>query len=221
MRIQRRGQSIRRYEGIANKGPLIIGIGGSHSGAGKTTTAEAILKYVASQSLESGVRSSKIKNRESLVTRKDWGAIKYTKTAIYVSIIDDPETLTQENKDTARLINAGAKKVLWVQSPPEGLKEVLPMAVDRFSHLRGIIVEGNSAIEFLKPDIVIFVSGRHGGALKKSAERVLETADIILFEDEPSMKLPAKAKRFKVVFTPMSGFDECLDYVKKLLLRNT
>ncbi len=159
-------------------------------------------------------------------TKNSWGAIKYTKTAIYASIIDDPETLTQESKDTARLINAGAEKVLWVQSPPEELKEVLPMAVDRLANLRGIIVEGNSAIEFLKPDIVIFVSGRHGGALKKSAERVLETADIILFEDEgrsyqqrpePSMKLPAKAKRFKVVFAPMSGFDECLDYIQRLL----
>jgi hypothetical protein len=170
------------------------------------------------------VRSSKMKNRESLaarrssfVTRKDWGAIKYTKTVIYSSIIDDTETLTQENKDTARLINAGAEKVLWVQSPPEDIKEVLPMAVDRLSNLRGIIVEGNSAIEFLKPDIVIFISGRHNGALKKTAERVLETADIILFEDEPPMKLPAKAKRFKVVFAPMSGFDECLDYIQKLL----
>lgn len=116
--------------------------------------------------------------------------------------------------------------MLWVQSPPEELKEVLPIAVDRLANLRGIIVEGNSAIEFLNPDIVIFVSGRHGGALKKSAERVLETADIILFEDEgrsyqqrpePSMQLSEKAKRFKVVFTPMSGFDECLDYIQKLL----
>ena len=207
MRIQsrnrlatKRGQSIRRDNGIANKRPFIIGIGGTHSGAGKTTVAEALLRHTAK-----GVK------------KPGWGAIKYTKTAIYASIIDDPETLTQESKDTARLINAGAEKVLWVQSPPEELKEVLPVAVDRLSNLRGIIVEGNSAIEFLKPDIVIFVSGRQGGSLKKSAERVLETADIILYEDEPSMKLPAKAKRFKVVFAPMSGFDECMDYVQQLM----
>lgn len=210
---------------------MIIGIGGSHSGAGKTTAATALLRCLSAK--EQKIRSLKKQNsgtkKESFCTSElpnfcthapmghGWGAIKYTKTAIYTSIIDDPETLTQESKDTARLINAGAEKVLWVQSPPEELKEVLPMAVDRLSNLRGIIVEGNSAIEFLKPDIVIFVSGRHGGALKKSAERVLETADIILFEDEPSMKLPAKTKRFKVVFAPMSGFDECLNYIQKLL----
>ena len=191
-----------------NKRPLIIGVGGSHSGVGKTTVAEALLKHLT--------------NPPSPPFTKGgmgglWGAIKYTKTVIYTSIIDDPETLSQESKDTARLINAGAEKTLWVQSPPEELKEVLPIAVDRLSNLRGIIVEGNSAIEFLKPDIVIFVSGRHGGALKKSAVRVLEMADIILFQYEPSMKLPAKAKSFKVVFEPASGFDECLNYIQKLL----
>ena len=196
---------------------MIIGIGGSHSGAGKTTVAETLLKHFNEEHSAFSIQRS-AKNSE---LSRGWGAIKYTKTAIYASIIDDLETLTQESKDTARLINAGAEKVLWVQSPSEELKEVLSMAVDRLSHLRGIIVEGNSAIEFLKPDIIIFVSGRHGGALKKSAERVLEMADIILYQDEPSIKLSAKAKRFKVVFTPMSGFDECLDYVKKLLLRNT
>lgn len=221
MRIQGRGQSIRRDNGIANKRPFIIGIGGSHSGAGKTTAAEALLKHLTKIANVPVNSDSASKEKLTLKTYTDteskWGAIKYTKTAIYASIIDDPETLTQESKDTARLINAGAEKVLWVQSPPEELKEVLPMAVDRLSNLRGIIVEGNSAIEFLKPDIVIFVSGRHGGALKKSAERVLETADIILYQDEPSMKLPAKAKRFKVVFAPVSGFGECLDYIQKLL----
>ncbi|MDI6744705.1 MAG: hypothetical protein QMD07_04935 [Thermodesulfovibrionales bacterium] len=199
--------------------PFIIGIGGSHSGAGKTTVAEALLRNLTKR--VKGSKGQRVKDSDTMTpchsdTNK-WGAIKYTKTAIYASIIDAPETLTQENKDTARLINAGAEKVLWVQSPPEELKEVLPIAVDRLFNLRGIIVEGNSAIEFLKPDIVIFVSGRHGGSLKKSAERVLVMADIILYQDEPSMKLPAKAKRFKVVFTPMSGFDECLDYIQKLL----
>jgi hypothetical protein len=210
MQIQGRGRSIRSDKGTANKRPLIIGIGGSHSGAGKTMAAEALLKY-----LTKGFNDSTLRHLDT--SHAGWGAIKYTKTAIYCSIIDAPDILSQKDKDTDRLINAGAEKVLWVQSPPEELKDVLPVAVDRLSNLRGIIVEGNSAIEFLKPDIVIFVSGRHGGSLKKSAERVLETADIILFEDEPSMKLPAKAKRFKVVFEPVSGFDECLNYIQKLL----
>ncbi|TAL24563.1 MAG: hypothetical protein EPN94_07015 [Nitrospirae bacterium] len=148
---------------------------------------------------------------------KSWGAIKFTNTPIYCSITDTPEILAQENKDTARLLKAGAENVLWVQSPAEGLKEVLPLAVDRLSHLKGIIVEGNSAIEFLKPDVVIFIFGRDSGTLKKSAMKVLDMADIILFEEKPSVKLPVRPKKFKVAVPSASGLDECINYVHRLL----
>jgi len=210
--MQRKGHSIKKSKTITHKRPLIIGIGGSHSGAGKTTVAEALLKRL----------TKRVKKDSDTMTlcnsdTQKWGAVKYTRTAIYSSIIDTPEILSQKDKDTARLINAGAESVLWVQSPPEELDDILSTAVDRLACLRGIIVEGNSAIEFLKPDIVIFVSGRQSGVLKKSAERVLEMADIILFKDKPSMKLPAKAKKFKITLAPVSGFDECLDYIEKLL----
>jgi len=205
--MQREGHSIKKNKSIVHKRPLIIGIGGSRSGAGKTTVAEALLKHFADSPIHRFTDSPKCR----------WGAIKYTKTAIYSSIIDTPEILSQKDKDTARLIYAGAESVLWVQAPPEEIKDILPLAVDRLSHLRGIIVEGNSAIEFLKPDIVIFVSGRQSGAMKKSAEKALKMADIILFEDEPSIKLPARAKKFKVTLSSMSGLDECLCYIEKLL----
>jgi molybdopterin-guanine dinucleotide biosynthesis protein len=204
-----------------NKRPLIIGVGGSHSGAGKTTVAEALLKHLTKIANVSVNSNSAGKEKLTLKTYTDtknrWGAIKYTKTVIYTSIIDDPETLTPEGKDTARLINAGAEKTLWVQSPPEELKEVLPIAVDRLSNLRGIIVEGNSAIEFLKPDVVIFIFGRDAGTLKKSAVKILDMADIILFEEEPSVKLPVRKKKFKVALSSPSGLDECIDYIQGLL----
>ncbi len=147
-----------------------------------------------------------------------WGAIKYTKTAIYASIIDDEDILTQEDKDTQRLFNAGAERVLWVQSPPEGLEEVLPIAVGRLSNLGGIIIEGNSAIEFLKPDIVIFIFGKDEGSPKKSALKIIDMADIILFQGKPPVKLPEKAEKFKVSLSPISGLEGCIEYIDKLLI---
>jgi len=50
--------------------PIIIGIGGSHSGVGKTAIASSILNAL-----------------------EGWGAVKYTKTHLYSSIIDDFEIL--------------------------------------------------------------------------------------------------------------------------------
>jgi LAO/AO transport system kinase len=151
------------------KHPLLIGIGGTHSGAGKTTIAVAILKYLTTHPpIYPFTHSPKI------------GAIKYTKTAFYSSIIDDKTILCQEDKDTKRLLDAGAEEVLWVQSPTNELNEVLPMAIDRLSHLDGIIIEGNSAIELLKPDIVVFIADASKENIKPSARRILKQADIVI-----------------------------------------
>ena len=153
--------------------PIIIGIGGAYSGAGKTTIASLILKKL-----------------------KNWGAIKYTKTSLYCSIINDREVLSQKGKDTKRLLDSGAGKVLWVQSPFSELGEILPMAVEMLSDLKGIIIEGNSAIEVLEPDIVIFMSGAEKERFKRGADKILEMADIVIFEKEPPAKTPESAKRF-------------------------
>jgi hypothetical protein len=104
--------------------------------------------------------------------------------------------LRQKNKDTCRLLNAGAKDVLWVQSPPEDLNDILGIAIDRLSHLKGIIIEGNSAIDALRPDIVIFVSGNNG--LKKGAEKILRMADAVIFDKNLPQGIPKTAKKFRI-----------------------
>lgn len=154
------------------KHPLLIGIGGAHSGIGKTTIASTVIAHLTDHPIYPFSHPPKI------------GAIKYTKTAFYSSIVDDKTIIRQENKDTKKLLDAGSENVLWVQSPQSELDEILPLAVDRLSGLDCVIVEGNSAIEFLKPDVVIFLfNGSHGG-IKPSAVRILEMADIIALRDE-------------------------------------
>jgi LAO/AO transport system kinase len=65
-----------------------------------------------------------------------------------------------------------------VRAPREELEETLEMAVGRLSRLPGIVVEGNSAIEVLRPDIVIFIS-EEPQKIKKSALAVLGMADLL------------------------------------------
>lgn len=168
--------------------PFIIGIGGGHSGAGKTSIASLILKRL-----------------------KGWGAIKYTKTSLYCSITDDREILSEEGKDTKRLLDAGAERVLWVQSPSSELEELLPIATGRLSDLKGILVEGNSAIEFLKPDVVIFISGTKE-RFKKSAEKILNMTDVVIFEKDLPQGTPEGAKKFRS--DDVEGF---LNFIKGLL----
>jgi ABC-type oligopeptide transport system ATPase subunit len=142
------------------KRQTVICIGGAHSGCGKTTVAENLLRLLGGS----------------------WGAIKYTKTAFYTSVRRSPEA--PEDKDTSRLRRAGAGDVLWVQAPDAGLEEPMDMAVNLLAHCEGIVVEGNSPIEFLSPDIVIFVFGKDIGRLKPSALRIVKKADIVIYQDE-------------------------------------
>jgi molybdopterin-guanine dinucleotide biosynthesis protein len=153
--------------------PVIIGIGGSHSGAGKTSVASLILK-----------------------TFKGWGAIKYTKTSLYCSIVDDLAVISEEGKDTKKLLDAGAEKVLWVQSPHSEVSDVIPAAVEMLSHLQGIVIEGNSAVEIVKPDIVIFVSGPEE-TIKNRAEKILRMADIVIFQSKYPPEIPQGAILFE------------------------
>lgn len=168
--------------------PIIIGIGGSHSGVGKTAIASSILNAL-----------------------EGWGAVKYTKTHLYSSIIDDVEILSEKGKDTRRLLDSGAEKVLWVQAPFADLTDILPMAVEMLSYLRGIVVEGNSAIEILKPDIVIFVAGREGN-IKSGAEKILAMADVVIYEHLIPPDPPERAKKFK-----KNDIAKVIDHIKRVL----
>lgn len=179
MRIQRGSKG-----GGSRIAPFIIGIGGGESGSGKTTVACRLL--------------------ESL---KGWGALKCTPVQLYSSVIDDPVILRQKGKDTERFLRAGAEDVLWVQSPAESLTETLGIAVGRLSHLKGIIVEGNSAIEVLRADIVIFISGGPD-KLKKSALNILSRADLVIFDREPPEGTPAGAEKFHQ--DDIQGYVNCI-----------
>jgi molybdopterin-guanine dinucleotide biosynthesis protein len=152
---------------------FVVGIGGSGSGSGKTTLACQLLRSL-----------------------RGWGAIKCTPTLLYSSVTDDPETLSRRDKDTGKYLEAGASEVLWVQSTREDLGETLRIAVDRLSHLEGIVLEGNSAIEVLRPDVVIFISVNGPETEKKSARTVLRSAEVVIFETVPPAGIPEKAMAF-------------------------
>lgn len=154
-------------------GPQYVGIGGSGSGSGKTTVACRLLARLSG-----------------------WGAIKVTPTELYSTIIDDPAVLREPGKDTALMLEAGAEEVLWIKAPREGIAEALRTATERLGHLTGVVVEGNSAVEVLRPDVILFIASGSTPGPKRSAQAVLAMADVVLFADGPPGGTPAGARAF-------------------------
>jgi molybdopterin-guanine dinucleotide biosynthesis protein len=144
----------------------IISVTGAHSGVGKTSLCAILLNNF-----------------------KGFGAIKFTRTELYTSVIDDPEILAEKNKDTAVLSESGAERVVWIKSPADELEHALDMAIGKMSGLRGVVIEGNSPLGFLAPDLTIFVIGSDG-EIKPSALNVSEKADMIVFNAGNSISYP-------------------------------
>ncbi len=171
--------------------PLTVGIGGDRSGSGKTRLAERLLRKL-----------------------KGWGAVKCSPSTLYVSVIDTPETLSEPGKDTQRFIEAGAVEVLWVRAPGPEIGEPLSIALGRLSHLEGVIVEGNSAVENLKEtaDVIIFISSGAEKGLTNNAEGLLGIAHAVLYEGPPPEAASKGARLFR-----RGEEDELIDYVLEIL----
>jgi molybdopterin-guanine dinucleotide biosynthesis protein len=145
----------------------IISVTGAHSKVGKTTLCSILLNNL-----------------------RGYGAIKFTKTPLYTSVTDDPDIILQEGKDTAIMSRAGADKVVWIQSGGSELEDALHIAMNRMEGLKGVVVEGNSPVNFLNPDLIIFIVG-DDGHIKPSARDVGEKADIIVINSPNKREDPS------------------------------
>jgi molybdopterin-guanine dinucleotide biosynthesis protein len=132
----------------------IITVSGAHSGIGKTTLVENILKGLKNWSaLKITVA------KDGPCPRKiSCGVCRKQNTAF--SIISKIRTIEQKGKDTQRMKVAGAKEVLWLKARPSGLKDGLGRALKRFKDCEGVVIEGTSVLKYLKPDLGIFITGK-------------------------------------------------------------
>lgn len=135
----------------------IISVTGAHSGVGKTSLAALLLREM-----------------------KGFSAIKITKTELFTSITTDEKVLSEKGKDTSILKEGGANKVIWIRSTQRDLKDSLSQALSMLGDSRGVIIEGNSSLDFIEPDLIIFVMKEDLSELKPSGSKALEKADLIM-----------------------------------------
>ncbi len=171
--------------------PIRVGIGGDRSGSGKTLVASRLLRRF-----------------------KGWGAIKCSPSELYSAVIDDPDTLREPGKDTARYLEAGASGVVLVRAPRNDLEESLAIAMGKLSHLEGVIIEGNSAVETLREtsDVIIFIVSGEGVDLKDNTGGLLKKADVVLYCGEPPAGVPSRARLIR-----MDNEDEFMECLRGLI----
>ncbi|OGX23612.1 MAG: hypothetical protein A3J51_06745 [Omnitrophica WOR_2 bacterium RIFCSPHIGHO2_02_FULL_45_21] len=152
----------------------IITVSGAHSGVGKTKVAEMLLKKLRGWS---AIKVT-VSHRGNVCPRhRDCGACDELGSDF--AIVSDREIIEQKGKDTQRFKQAGAKDVLWLKARPRGLKQGLKKTLFMLKKARGIIIEGNSILKYLKPDLAIFVK-RGNSVFKPSAKDIFNKVDSVV-----------------------------------------
>lgn len=191
---------------LADDSFKVISVTGAHSKVGKTTLCSILLKEL-----------------------NGFGAIKFTKTSLYASVVEDINILKQKGKDTSLFLESGAERVLWVQSPYNELENVLEIAISKMIDLKGVIVEGNSPVDFLNPYLVIFIIGTKEEC-KPSAVEIIGKADIVIVNSEKQAKQHTfsseicrkDAKVFRIDLIKMKGeIDGLISFVKERVGRGS
>ncbi len=82
--------------------------------------------------------------------------------------------------DTSRFLVAGAQSAWWVRTELGRLAEAMPSIRQKFSAVQNVILESNSILKFLRPDLYLSVLDPGKADFKNSAKEFLGHADAFI-----------------------------------------
>ena len=125
--------------------------------------------------------------------------------------------------DTSRFLIAGATRALWVRTEQGRLAEAMPALRQRLEGARNVIVESNSVLKFLRPDLYLTVLDPATVDFKNSAREFLDRADGVILHDTGesawqavSLKPVADRPLFRIT-PPMYVTSEVIQFVRSSL----
>ncbi len=128
--------------------------------------------------------------------------------------------------DTSRFLVAGAKHSWWIRTDPGRLEEAMPRIRDILVSAENAIIESNTILRFLKPDLYLAVLDPQTPDFKASAQAFLDQADAVLLHATANSKSPAcKQVSLKPIKCPIIAIQppnyvtpEVVEFVRARLL---
>jgi len=168
----------------------------------------------------------------------DWTAVKITQYGHGVcsangepcdcSTDDHSWAISEERdpsgeSDTSRFLVAGAERALWVRTEQGRLAEAMPALRQRLEDARNVIMESNSVLKFLRPDLYLSVLDPATADFKNSAREFLDRADAVILHETGESAWQAVSLRpiagrplFRIT-PPMYVTPEILQFVRSSL----
>ena len=88
--------------------------------------------------------------------------------------------------DTSRFLLAGAVGAFWVRTEQGRLAEAMPALRKRLDRSRHVIIESNSVLKFLRPDVYLTVLDPGTADFKTSAQEFLDRASAVILHASES-----------------------------------
>ncbi len=87
--------------------------------------------------------------------------------------------------DTSRFLVAGAVRALWARTEQGHLAEAMPALRKRLEGARNVIIESNSVLKFMRPDLYLTVLDPTTADFKNSAREFLDRASAVVLHETP------------------------------------
>src|SRR5213595_262197 len=153
--------------------PIVVAVSGFSSNVGKTTLVCDLLRQLP------GWEAIKL-------TRGHYRSCGRDPAGCCVSYLLRDEAVVRSGrhanyqvaKDTGRFWDAGASNVHWVIVKEDQVEQGISEALARVE-AEGVIVEGNSFLEYVTADLAIMCARSEGGKIKPSARKNLAKSDFL------------------------------------------
>ncbi len=161
--------------------PKMVMIGAAGRDAGKTYFATTLLRRFSNAHDIIGIKVTPIERVEQSCPhgRTDCNVCASLKGKFEIVEETDPAP----DKDTCKLLAAGAKRVYWLRSLKSHLKEAAAALLEIVGEDKICICESNSLRNVVEPGIFLMLKNRNTKDVKPSSEKVAHQADrLVLFD---------------------------------------
>jgi len=206
----------------------IVVIGGHSRSVGKTSVVAGLIAALPE------LRWTALK-----ITQYGHGICSASGKSCHCATDDHSWAISEEKdrsgeSDTSRFLVAGAVRAWWVRTEQGRLAEAMPKVRQTIAAAENVILESNSVLKFLRPDLYLTVLDPSTADFKHSAQEFLDRATaVILHEPAQREGKQQEAEKFtwqKVSLKPVADkpifriqpppyvTPEIVDFVKSQLL---
>ena len=146
-------------------------------------------------------------------------------TAEHTVAVTEERAGRDSTTDSGRYLAAGAARSFWVRTRQGDLSEAMPQIRKEIALAENVVIESNSILRFLQPDLYLSVLDPRTADFKESAKYFLDRADAVLVAEGELGRPEWKGVSLKLVEgTPMLAMrppvyvtDELVKFVKERL----